>query len=214
MTEQFTTHEEPVTDESWPWELLLLHGTGGNERDLIPLGSILAPGIGMLGIRGQVNEGGALRFFRRFSEGQLDLEDLRAKADALATFLRLRRDAARGKSKPLMIVGYSNGANMGTALLQVAPELFAGGILLRAMWSLAVEPKPRLDAQSILLLNGVSDPLVSADQLYRLHEFLAQCGATAVLKITRSSHQLTDEDIELASDWLRKQKERSTHASE
>lgn len=112
-----------------------------------------------------------------------------------------------------MILGYSNGANMGTALLQIAPDLFAGGILLRAMWSLAIEPKPTLEKQSILLLNGVSDSLVPADQIYRLHEYFAQCGATCELKMTRSGHHLSEEDITLASRWLNNLKETATHAN-
>ena len=210
MAEPFDTHFEPATDHSWPWTILLLHGTGGNERDLLPLGHTLAPGAALLGVRGQVTEHGAPRFFRRFGEGQLDLDDLKQRAVELAEFLQERNSKSETPQQKYMIVGYSNGANMGTGLLQIAPELFAGGVLIRAMWSLALQPLPSLSGQHILLLKGMFDQMTPSEQVNRLEAFLTSCGAAVTTALVSASHGVSEEDIEHASDWLARMRRADT----
>lgn len=200
--------EEPGTAPLDAPTLLLLHGTGGSERDLVPLAKMIAPDHPLLGVRGQVNEGGAARFFRRFGEGLLDLDDLRARADDLLHFLRAKNERDGRAERQFLIIGFSNGANMGTALLQLAPSLFVGGILIRAMWSLALEPTPDLRGQEILLLNGASDPLVSRDQVIRLTAYFSACGANVQQEIVNGGHGLTPADISLARDWFSLRRDR------
>lgn len=202
MSLNFVTYQEPATDSSWPWTLLLLHGTGGSERDLIPLGRTIAPGAHVLGIRGQISERGAARFFRRFGEGQLDLVDLQQRAIDLADYLRSRNTIDKTTPEKFMIVGFSNGANMGTGLLQVAPDLFAGAILIRAMWSLSLTPSPQLHGQDILLLNGMFDQMTPTVQVAQLSDYFTACGARVQTEILRASHSLTEEDVTLAANWL------------
>src|SRR5277367_4652874 len=122
--------------------LLLLHGTGGDENDLLPLGQMISPGAALLSVRGQVLEHGMPRFFRRLAEGVFDENDVRRRANELADFVadaRKRYDLAA----PIAL-GYSNGANIAAAMLLLRPQVLAGAILLRAMVPFAQPPKPDL----------------------------------------------------------------------
>ena len=141
--------------------LLLLHGTGGNENDLLPLGRMVAPGAALLSPRGKVMENGMPRFFRRLAEGVFDEQDVRRRANELADFVT----EARGRyDLPAPIaVGYSNGANIAAAVLLLRPEALAGAVLLRPMMPLRVSPVADLSGKSILLLSGAMDPIASAD---------------------------------------------------
>ena len=134
---------EPGADPTLP-PVLLLHGTGGDEADLVPLGREVAPGAALLSPRGNVLEGNMPRFFRRFREGLFDEEDVRRRARELADFVAAARHAY-GLAQPLAL-GYSNGANIAAALLLLHPKALAGAILLRAMAPLAESPKPDLSA--------------------------------------------------------------------
>src|SRR5918993_1774538 len=124
----FTHRFEPAADPRRP-PLLLLHGTGGDESDLLPLGRAIAPGAPLLSPRGKVLENGLPRFFRRFAEGVFDLEDLRRRAGELADFTV--NACQKYGLKPPIALGYSNGANIAGAMLQLRPEILAGGILYR-----------------------------------------------------------------------------------
>jgi predicted esterase len=192
---------EPPADPNAPI-LLLLHGTGGNEQDLLSLGEILAPDAGMLSPRGKVLERGAPRFFRRLAEGVFDIEDLKFRTGELADFLlaaaaRYGFDAAR-----LIAVGFSNGANIAASTMLLRPDALTGGILIRAMVPLVPNPLPTLPRTRLLLSNGRTDPLVSLDETERLAKLFRDAGADVTLKWQPGGHELTQGDVSAARQWL------------
>lgn len=180
--------------------LLLLHGTGGDENDLVPLGERLAPGAALLSPRGKVLEGAMPRFFRRLGEGDWDLADFRAQTAALADFLRQAR-AAYQFGKPVA-VGFSNGANIGWSLLLHDPSLLAGAILIRPMVPFDPRPLPDLTGLSVLILSGAEDTLIPRDQPGLLAALLGEAGADATYEVLPAGHGLTAQDIVLAESWL------------
>ncbi|MDJ0388748.1 alpha/beta hydrolase [Roseomonas sp. E05] len=180
--------------------LLLLHGTGGNENDLLPLGAAVAPGAALLSPRGQVLENGMPRFFRRLSEGVFDAEDLRHRTDDLAAFIGKARDS-RALAAPVAL-GFSNGANIAASLLLRHPGLLRGAILLRAMVPFRPDDTPRLDGTAALLLSGRADPIVPAANSDMLAELLAQAGATVTHRRLPVGHGLSQADVTLAREWL------------
>ncbi len=179
---------EPATDAgSVP--LLLLHGTGGDEDDLLPLGRALSPGAALLSPRGQVLEGGAPRFFRRLAEGVFDEADLVRRAGDLAGFVTASREAY-GIAAPLA-VGFSNGANIAAALMLLHPGVLAGAVLLRAMVPLSAPPAGRLQGEPVLILSGRMDPIVPADNAARLAGMLTQAGAAVTHEVLPAGHGLS-----------------------
>src|SRR5215472_7458798 len=129
--------------------LLLLHGTGGNERDLIALGRELDPNAALLGPRGKVLENGMPRFFRRLAEGVFDLEDLKYRTNELADFVIAAAQHYGFASDQLVAVGYSNGANIAASMLLLRPEILSSAILFRAMVPLVPDKKPNLNSKHI-----------------------------------------------------------------
>src|SRR5438093_4095070 len=119
--------------------LLLLHGTGGNERDLIPLGHDLDPNASLLSPRGKVLENGMPRFFRRLAEGVFDLEDLQKRTHELADFVVSAAEHYKIDIKHIVAVGYSNGANIAASILLLRPEVLSAAVLFRAMVPLVPE---------------------------------------------------------------------------
>jgi phospholipase/carboxylesterase len=180
--------------------LLLLHGTGGDENDLLPLGARLSPGAAMLSPRGKVSENGMPRFFRRLDEGVWDLEDFRERTVEFAAFLRRARDAY-GIDKPLA-VGFSNGANIGWSLMLRDPDALAGAILIRAMMPFDPRPLPDLSDKPVLILAGANDPLIPRDQAGLLAAYLGEAGADATFEMLPAGHQLTQQDLVLAKGWF------------
>lgn len=197
----FTHRFEPATRlEAAP--LLLLHGTGGNEDDLLPLGRMISPGSALLSVRGQVLEHGMPRFFRRLAEGVFDQEDVVRRAHELADFI----DAARktyGIAAPIAL-GYSNGANIAAAMMLLRPQALAGGILLRAMVPLSEPPTADLTGASVLVLSGQRDPIVPAENGARLAAMLTTAGADVERRIVPVGHELSQADVTLARQWLEK----------
>lgn len=190
---------EPATDaESVP--LLLLHGTGGDEDDLLPLGRALSPGAALLSPRGQVLEGGAPRFFRRLAEGVFDEDDVVRRAGDLAHFVTAAR-AEYGIAAPLA-VGFSNGANIAAALMLLHPGVLAGAVLLRAMVPLSTPPAGRLQGEPVLILSGRMDPIVPADNAARLAAMLNQAGAAVTHEVLPAGHGLSQADLVRARTWL------------
>ncbi|WP_343714333.1 alpha/beta hydrolase [Inquilinus sp.] len=180
--------------------LLLLHGTGGDETDLLPLGRAVSPASALLSPRGKVLEGGMPRFFRRLREGVFDQEDVRARAHELADFIAEAR-AAYGLPAPVAL-GFSNGANIAAAVLQLRPEALAGAILLRAMVPLDDPPPAQLGGKPVLLLSGQMDPIVPADNAARLAGLLRDAGAVVRHRVLPSGHGLSQADVATASAWL------------
>jgi phospholipase/carboxylesterase len=181
--------------------LLLLHGTGGDENDLLPLGQAVAPGAALLSPRGQVLEHGMPRFFRRLAEGVFDEEDVRRRAHDLADFINDARNRY-SISEPIAL-GYSNGANIAAALLLLRPEVLSDAILLRAMAPLASVQSPDLSGKRVLLISGGQDPIVPASSAARLADLLRRGGAAVDHRVLPVGHALSNMDLTLASQALK-----------
>jgi Predicted esterase len=182
--------------------LLLLHGTGGTEDDLIPLGNELTLDASILSVRGKVLENGKRRFFRRLEEGVFDLEDLKMRTDELADFILKSSSIYDFDLKRLIAVGYSNGANIGASLLLRRPEVLAGAILFRAMVPFIPDVLPDLSKKFIILLEGMRDPIVSRQEAESLLKIFNKAHSNVTIKWQGSGHNLTQEDIESAKKWL------------
>jgi phospholipase/carboxylesterase len=194
----FIHHFEPGT-ECAP-ALLLLHGTGGDEHDLVPLGQAIAPGASLLSPRGKVLEHGMPRFFRRLAEGVFDEDDVRRRADELADFVDDAR--VRYRLSPPIALGYSNGANIAAAVLLQRPQTLSGAILLRAMVPFAQSPQADLEGQRVLIISGAHDPIIPIDNAKRLAKLLRDAGATIDHRVLPIGHGLSNDDIALAREWL------------
>ena len=182
--------------------LLLLHGTGGTEHDLIPLGNELTPDASILSVRGKVLENGMPRFFRRLEEGVFDLEDLKMRTDELADFILKSSSIYDFDLKRLVAVGYSNGANIGASVLLRRPEVLAGAILFRAMVPFVPDVLPDLSKKFIILLEGMRDPIVSKQEEEILLKIFNKAHSNVTIKWQGSGHNLTQEDIDSAKKWL------------
>lgn len=181
--------------------LLLLHGTGGDELDLLPLGRTLDPKAALLSPRGKVVENGMPRFFRRFAEGVFDEEDVVRRADELAEFV-VAAAAEYRFGADVTAVGYSNGANIAAAMFLVRPEVLAAGVLLRAMVPLSQPPVNDLTGKRILISAGKADPIVPAANAQQLARLLEERGAEVRLELQSASHALVHEDLVSAKEWL------------
>ena len=182
--------------------LLLLHGTGGNEDDLLELGHAIDPEAALLSPRGKVIENGAPRFFRRLAEGVFDEADVLARAQELATFIKAAAAHYEIKIEHLVAVGYSNGANIAAAMMLLDIALFRRAILFRAMVPLSNPPITAGQAAQVLISEGRFDPIAQPDNAKRLEELLRQTGATVDLIFQSSGHELTENDVAAARQWL------------
>ena len=181
---------------------VLLHGTGGNEEDLIFLGKEIDPNASILSPRGKVLENGMPRFFRRLAEGVFDVEDLKFRTLELAEFIQKCSLHYKFDLNQTIAVGFSNGANIATSLLLLRPEVLQGAILFRAMIPLVPNPLPNLSNKKILLSAEVNDPIVSRTETENLFRLLQKTNANIMLKWQNSSHNLIQEDILLARKWI------------
>ena len=180
--------------------LLLLHGTGGDENDLVPLGRTIAPNASLVSPRGKVLEDGMPRFFRRFADGTFDEADVRSRAHELADFIAAA--VTRYALSPPIALGYSNGANVAAAVLLLRPEMLAGAILLRATVPLAHAPSVDSTGKSILIVSGIDDPIIPPANAARLAVLLQRNGAAVEHHTLPSGHALSQADIVLAKRWL------------
>jgi phospholipase/carboxylesterase len=182
--------------------LLLLHGTGGNERDLIPLGRELDPNASLLSPRGKILENGMPRFFRRLAEGVFDLEDLKTRTNELADFVDAAMRHYELAANYLVGVGYSNGANIAASMLLLRPELLHAAILFRAMVPLIPEKLPDLSSVRVWIGAGDQDPIVPASETRHLVELLHRAGADVTIRFLEGGHELTRDDLDAAREWL------------
>jgi predicted esterase len=190
------------TDSLSPRTLLLLHGTGGNEDDLLDLGRALDPDAALLSPRGKVLENGAPRFFRRLAEGVFDEADVIARARELADFVQAAAGAYQIDLKNLIAVGYSNGANIAVAMLLLGVAKFSRAILFRPMVPLCSSENVDLRGKHVLLLAGRFDPIARPDIVERLHLLLEEFRADVDLQLQPAGHELTAADVEKARQWL------------
>jgi phospholipase/carboxylesterase len=193
---------EPGTDPAAP-PLLLLHGTGGDERDLVPLARQVSPGSALLSPRGDVLERGAPRFFRRLAEGVFDLPDVERRTHALADFIAAAAARYGFDASRLTALGFSNGANIAGSLLLLRPESLAAAALLRPMVVLEPAVPPDLAGKRVLISSGEFDPIVPNDHPPRLAELLRRGGASVDLHTHAASHGLVPADLAAAQKFLR-----------
>ena len=182
--------------------LLLLHGTGGNENDLLELGRSLASHAALLSARGKVLENGMPRFFRRLAEGVFDLEDLRLRTWELSEFVTAAANAYGFDAGHVMAVGYSNGANIAASVMLTCPDILAGAVLLRAMTPFDPVPLPNLKDVKIFMASGRTDSMVPVASVERLSSIFAKSGAQVTLRWSGGGHGLTAEEIAAAGQWL------------
>jgi predicted esterase len=181
---------------------LLLHGTGGNERDLISLGHELDPNAALLSPRGKVLENGMPRFFRRLAEGVFDLNDLKYRTNELADFLAAAVQHYGFASNNLVAVGYSNGANIAASILLLRPQVLSAAVLFRAMVPLIPDKLPDLSSVHCWIGAGDEDPIVPASETKRLAELLRRASADVTVRFAKAGHGLTNDDLEAARHWL------------
>lgn len=196
------THQFVPAEDTTETTLVLLHGTGGDERDLLPLGRALHPSAAIISPRGRVLEGSMPRFFRRFAEGSFDLDDVRVRAGELAAFLDEAAEFYGRAQHRMVAVGYSNGANIAHATVLLHPQSLGGAALLHAQFVLAPDPLPMLDGMPVFLAAGESDPVVPIAEARRLADTLAAAGASVTPFWSAEGHALTREDVARAQQWL------------
>jgi len=182
--------------------LLLLHGTGGNERDLISLGRELDPRAALLSPRGKVLENGMPRFFRRLAEGVFDLEDLKKRTNELADFVAASAQHYGFAADKVVAVGYSNGANIAASLLLLRPEILSAAILFRAMVPLVPDKQPNLSSMRVWIGAGTNDPIIPTSETKRLAELLRGAGADVTIRFFPAGHALTPDDVDVAQQWM------------
>ncbi len=182
--------------------LLLLHGTGGSENDLLPLARMVAPGASLLGVRGNVLEQGMPRFFRRLREGVFDLPDLHRRTRELGDFIEAAGAAYGFGVDRLYALGFSNGANVAASLMLSRPGALAGGILMRAMVPFEPEARPDLSGREVLLSQGRDDPMIPSESAERLATMLRGFGADVELSWQPGGHGIGSNDVQVAQRWL------------
>lgn len=182
--------------------LLLLHGTGGNERDLIALGRELDRNAALLSPRGKVLENGMPRFFRRLAEGVFDLEDLKHRTTELADFVAAAAQHYGFAIDQLVAVGYSNGANIAASMLLLRPEVLRAAILFRAMVPLHPDKEPNLSSVRVWIGAGTNDPIIPRSETNALATLLRNARADVTIRYFQAGHELTMADVEAARDWL------------
>jgi predicted esterase len=192
----------PKDNKSETLTLLLLHGTGGNEDDLIQVGQMISPSASLLSPRGKVLENGMPLFFKRLAEGVFDLEDLKFRTRELADFAKDASNIYGFDLNKTIAVGFSNGANIAASLLLSYPRTLSGAILFRAMVPFIPNSPLDLSDKKVLLSAGVYDPIVSESQTQSLYNILKKSRTNVTLKWQQSGHNLTESDILDAKEWL------------
>ena len=182
--------------------LLVLHGTGGSEDDLVPLGRELLPGAAILSPRGKVSEYGAARFFRRLTEGVFDHEDLVFRTHELAEFVEAASREYGFDPSKLVAVGYSNGANIAASLMLLHPRLLRAAVLFRAMVPFEPEEPVDLSGIAVFLAAGRMDRMIPPQNTQRLAEILTEAGADLDLRWRNTGHALTYEEVAEAREWF------------
>jgi phospholipase/carboxylesterase len=184
--------------------LLLLHGTGGTEQDLIPLAGKIDPDASILSVRGNVLENGMPRFFRRLAEGVFDIEDLTFRTKELNDFL----DEAAGKYEfdrnNIIAIGYSNGANIAGSLLFHYGKTLKGAILHHPMVPRRDIELPDLAGTPVFIGAGTNDPICPSSESEELKGLLEGAGADVQLHWENHGHQLTYSEVEKAGEWYKK----------
>lgn len=186
--------------------LLLLHGTGGDEEALSGLGRMVLPGAGQLRPRGNVLENDMPRFFRKFAEGLLDVEDLKQRTADLADFIGQAAAIYGFDAQQVIAAGFSNGANIAASMLLLRPEALHAAILLHPMVPFVPETLPDLRGKPVFIGAGRADPLVPSEQTEQLAELLKRAGAAVELSWQNGGHTVGVEEVKAAKNWLETRK--------
>jgi phospholipase/carboxylesterase len=181
---------------------LLLHGTGGDEMNLVPLANMIDDGNGILSIRGAVTENGMNRFFKRFSEGVFDEDDIRQRANEISVFIDEASTKYSFQTEDLIALGYSNGANMIAAMLLLKAGVFSQAILYHPMVPLSQVEEIHLEGTSVFIGAGTNDPIVTGENSKRLYEVLKENGADVSIRWFQRGHSLTTEEVIASKEWL------------
>jgi phospholipase/carboxylesterase len=198
----------PTEDSASGETLVVLHGTGGDENDLIGIGQAIAPGAAILSPRGNVLENGAPRFFRRLAEGVFDPKEVRSRAEELARFIRAAVITYRLDPARVFALGYSNGANVASTVMFVEPGVLQGAILFRPMLVYEPTEKNDLTGSAVFISAGRMDPIVPTASVERLAELFELAHAEVTLKWQMVGHNLVPSEVSEAADWLALQRTR------
>lgn len=182
--------------------LLLLHGTGGGPRDLLPVAGVLLPGAPTLAPEGPEREGSATRWFRRYAEGLFDEEDIKVRAEQLATFVVEARARHSLGDRPVIAVGFSNGANIAAATLQLRPDALRRAAIFSAMAPFTAPPGRDLHGARVFISNGDLDPMAPRPAADRLVAQLRAAGAEVEEHRHPGGHTITYEGVEAGHRWL------------
>lgn len=185
-----------------PLTVLVLHGTGGDESDLLPLGAAVAPGAALLSPRGKIRENGSPRFFKRVALGVFDQADLAARTDELVAFVQHAATVYRFDPAHIVAVGYSNGANIASSAFLRHPGIFARAVLFRPMVPFVPDPPPMLNGMPVYIAAGRVDPIVRREITEELLRVLNDAGANVTIRWEEAGHALTSGEVQGAGDWL------------
>jgi predicted esterase len=198
----------PAEDETSAETLVVLHGTGGDENDLIGIGQAIAPGAAILSPRGNVLENGAPRFFKRLAEGVFDPKEVRSRAEELAGFIRDAISRYGLNPERIFALGYSNGANVASTVMFIEPTLLRGTILFRPMLVFEPDERPDLSGTGIFISAGRMDPIIPTKSVERLVELFEASRAEVAVKWQLAGHNLVPSEVREAADWLALQRAR------
>ena len=201
---RFVPADDPTAGET----LVVLHGTGGDENDLVGIGQAIAPGAAILSPRGKVLENEAPRFFKRLAEGVFDPKEVRARAEDLSRFIRAAVSKYGLDPARVFAFGYSNGANAASTVMFIDPGLLRGAILFRPMLVFEPDVSPDLSGSSVFISAGRADPIVPTNSVDRLVELLKSSRAEVTLKWQLAGHNLAPSEVREAADWLALQRAR------
>lgn len=182
--------------------LLVLHGTGGNEDDLIGIAQTVAPGAAVISPRGNVLEAGAPRFFRRLAEGVFDPAEVRSRGEELAEFIRAAVTRYELDAGRVFVLGYSNGANIASTVMLIDPQVIRAAVLLRPMLVFEPVEKSDLTGNAVLLSSGRVDPIVPVESVEKLVSLLEERGAEVMLNWQLGGHNLVPSEVKEAAEWL------------
>jgi len=198
----------PAEDKTSAQTLVVLHGTGGDENDLIGIGQAIAPGVAILSPRGNVLENGAPRFFKRLTEGVFDPKEVRSRGEELARFIRAAISRYALNPQRIFALGYSNGANIASTVMFIEPGLLQGAILFRPMLVFEPDERPDLSGAGVFISAGRMDPIVPTTSVERLVELFEGSRAEVTLKWQLAGHNLLPSEVREAADWLALQRAR------
>jgi phospholipase/carboxylesterase len=201
---RFVPADDPASGET----LIVLHGTGGNENDLIGIGQTIAPGAAILSPRGNVTENGAPRFFKRLAEGVFDPKEVRSRGEELARFIRAAIAKYGLDGSRIYALGYSNGANIASTVMFIEPRLLQGAVLFRPMLVFEPEEQGNLSGASAFISAGRMDPIVPMNSVERLVEVFESAHAEVTLKWQLAGHNLVPSEVREAAEWLALQRAR------